>query len=104
MPFKNAHMVFKVPGTMAKNVGVSYDYLVVEAEDVAVKVAKGWSADLVSAQAKAAAPEPEPVADDNAPPTREELEEQCKKLGIKVDGRYSDRRLLSMIEEKMAEG
>ena len=105
--FKNGHMLFKVPGAV-KHEGMTYDFIVVEAEDVPAKVAEGWSGSLVDAKAKAPPPAPPPPAppaplepSDDAPPTRAELEEQCKKLGLKVDGRYSDRRLLSMIEDAM---
>jgi hypothetical protein len=38
------------------------------------------------------------VAED-APPTRAELEQKAKELGLKFDGRTPDRKLLKMIEE-----
>ena len=41
-----------------------------------------------------------PIADD-APPTRAEMEAQAKKLGIKVDGRWSDSRLSAEIDKAM---
>lgn len=60
------------------------------------------------AKMKRAAPKPEAAPqpaveekEDNSPPTRAELEEQCRRLGIRVDGRYGDRRLLALIDEKM---
>lgn len=40
----------------------------------------------------------EKVVDDNAPPTRAELEIQAKSMGIKFDGRTSDAKLLAAIE------
>lgn len=46
----------------------------------------------------------EPVAQapaDDAPPTRAEIEEQATLLGIKFDGRTSDKRLLDRIAEAM---
>lgn len=46
----------------------------------------------------------EPVAEvpaDDAPPTRAEIEEQATLLGIKFDGRTSDKRLLDRIAEAM---
>lgn len=51
-----------------------------------------------------AAPEPpsEDVTDD-APPTREELEAKAVELGLKVDGRWSDRRLMAELT-KVLEG
>jgi len=41
------------------------------------------------------------IPDDNAPPTRQEIEEQATLLGVKFDGRYSDKRLLERIAEAM---
>lgn len=99
---KKPHMVFKCPGKMAVHEGVSYDWLIVDTEEVPAHVKLGWHASIVGAKAAAIAVEPEPdEPDDDAPPTREELEAQAKKLGIKVDGRYSDRRLMALIAEKM---
>ena len=39
--------------------------------------------------------------DESAPPTREELEEKANELGIKFDGRTTDRKLLEKIEEAL---
>lgn len=44
---------------------------------------------------------PQPPADD-APPTREEMLEQAARVGLKVDRRWSDARLLAKIDEAMA--
>jgi hypothetical protein len=41
---------------------------------------------------------------DNAPPTRQELEEKANSLKIKFDGRTSDKRLLQMISEELGHG
>lgn len=41
--------------------------------------------------------------DDNAPPTRAELEQQATLLGLKFDGRTTDKRLLERITETMKE-
>ena len=40
-------------------------------------------------------------SDENAPPSREELEQKANELGIKFDGRTTDRKLLEKIEEVM---
>lgn len=42
-----------------------------------------------------------PAIDDNAAPTRAELEQKAKELGIKYDGRWSDKRLASVIAERV---
>lgn len=73
---------------------------------VAKRVAEGWS----TSKADALAPKPAvPVAaapapaldvsdDDDAPPTRAELEAKAAELGIKVDKRWSDKTLGERIE------
>lgn len=46
----------------------------------------------------------EPVVEiDNAPPTRAEMEAKATELGIKFDGRSSDKTLLAKIEEALGE-
>jgi hypothetical protein len=45
-------------------------------------------------------PIPEPI-EDNAPPTREELEIKARELGIKFDGRIGDRNLTRLIERAL---
>ncbi len=59
---------------------------------------------LAEHAARKADPKPveEPVEDD-APPTRDELEAQAVKLGLKFDGRTTDKRLLDRINEAMKE-
>lgn len=48
------------------------------------------------APAKAAAP------DDNAPPTRAEMEAKATELGIEFTGRTSDKKLLGLIDAALA--
>ena len=55
-------------------------------------------------QAPAPAPAEAPDADDeDAPPTRAEMLEQAARIGLRVDRRWSDARLLSAIIAKMKE-
>jgi len=65
---------------------------------------------LAKARAKLAAQAPAVEAvvgevveqlDDNAPPTRVEMEDKARELGIKFDGRTSDARLLAKIGEAL---
>lgn len=42
------------------------------------------------------------VDQDNAPPTRAELEAKATELGLKFDGRTSDRKLLAAIDAALA--
>lgn len=80
--------------------GGVFDFLVAE-DEAAEQAAKadGW----MSAEEAMQPPqiiEPAQTAeadDDNAPPTREELETKAKELGIKFDGRWGDKRLSDAI-------
>ena len=70
-----------------------------------MRKAKPWTR-LQAPQKPAGAPEqawsvPEVPEDDNAPPTRAELEAQATKLGIKFDGRTGDKTLLARIDAAM---
>lgn len=42
-----------------------------------------------------------PKVDEVSPPTRAELEHKAKELGIKFDGRTSDKKLSDAIDEKL---
>jgi hypothetical protein len=59
------------------------------------------------AAAKAQAQAPEPVADeapeDNAAPTRAELEAKATELGIRFDGRTKDKKLGQLIADRLSE-
>jgi hypothetical protein len=83
---------------------------------VAKRVAEGWSTSKADALAPKPAQSPVPVAavdapaiddlpvtvDDDAPPTRTELEAKAAELGIKVDKRWSDKTLGERIESLLA--
>lgn len=95
--------VYRCPGPHWGPPGTTYQWLDTptrEAYDAAL--ASGWSETLAEAAerflappAPAVAPAPEPVSD--AAPTRAELEQKAEELGIKVDGRWSDKRLAAAI-------
>lgn len=95
--------VYRSPGAIKAGKGLSYDAKRVEdraAYDAAI--ADGWTHAPGEKPAPAPTPEPAPVADDDdAPPTRAELEDQAAKLGLKVDGRWSDKKLAERIIEAM---
>lgn len=56
-----------------------------------------------AAQAQAQAVEVvEAVPDDNAAPTREELEAKAKELGIRFDGRTGDKKLGQLIQDRLS--
>jgi hypothetical protein len=76
-----------------------------DAEHMAALLADGWHPDQYAAKAAAeavptAAPAEEP--DDDAPPTRDELEAKARELGIKFDGRTGDKKLAALIADKLA--
>ena len=100
-------IVYRCPGQHAGPNGKTYDYLGVDSEDaLASALASGWHEslpDACSPPVKAPAA-PESVADvpaDDAPPTRKELEQKAKELGVSFDGRTSDALLLSRINDAL---
>lgn len=99
-------IVYKVPGRYVRPYG-TYDYAGVNTqEELDAKLSEGWYESLPAAiegkPSKPAETVSEPVLDDNAPPTREELETKATELGIKFDGRYSDKKIAQMIDEALA--
>jgi hypothetical protein len=97
-------ILYRVPGAHFGPPGVTYDYRGIDTEEaLEAALADGWHESLVAAMAPpVATPEAAPVPADDAPVTREELEQKAEELGIKVDGRWSDKRLVAEIEAKMA--
>lgn len=108
-------VVYRVPGQHfagkhASGVDVTYDYR--ESHDGDPPA--GWHATLEEAVAARFAPAPvaaPPVAEesvtpaaepaDDLPPTREELEAQAAKYGVKIDRRWSDRRIMQAIADHL---
>lgn len=78
-----------------------------DAEHMAALLADGWHPDQYAAKAAAdafAVPTDAPAEDpdDDAPPTRDELEAKARELGIKFDGRTGDKKLAALIADKLA--
>lgn len=84
-------MVYRV-GTMAVLESGTYDYKIAQSADDA----DGWFVDQYAAKAAHEAAQPNNEADD-APPTREELEQKARELGVKFDGRTGDKTLSERI-------
>lgn len=80
-------MLYQHPGPHLIH-GGRFDYVVVPDEDVEAKLAEGWHLTTDAARAAAEAPQ-----EDSAAPTRAELEAKATELGIKFDGRTSDKTL-----------
>lgn len=82
--------------------------VVVNDDDLSQALLYGWHHDVISAlteEDKPAASDGDlsAVADDDLPPTRAELEAKAEQLGLKFDGRTSDRKLGIMISEALGE-
>ena len=99
---KNPTMLYKHPGAHEMH-GDKFDYIVVDEQDVDQAKKDGWHLTTTEAKAKTKdqAKTAEAVADDNAAPTREELEAKATELGIKFDGRTSDTKLGSLIAKAL---
>lgn len=54
-----------------------------------------------AAPAPAPAPEPAAAGEDDAPPTRAEMLEQAARIGLRVDRRWGDEKLLAAIVARM---
>ena len=113
------HTLYKVPGKIRLKSGTSYSVLeVFDKRSLANSLDRGWHPTLEAAVAaskgitpkeapqaaaivEAEAPVVDTVPEDNAPPTRAELEEKARELGVKFDGRTGDKLLLRRINEAL---
>lgn len=90
-------LVYKCPGDHEAYGGQTYRYAgIADEAELQTFMANGWFMSLPEA---VKGEHSEPV--DNSPPTREELEDKAKELGIIFDGRTSDKTLLRRIEEEI---
>lgn len=80
-------MLYKFPGPHEIH-GGRFDYTVVPDEQIEQALAEGWHLTTDAAKAAEEAPQEESAA-----PTRAELEAKATELGIKFDGRTSDKTL-----------
>ena len=104
-------LVYRSSGPHRGPFGKSFDCRGVKSlEEMDAKLAAGWFrtlADAVNPEIKAVNTEPAAPEltqeEENRPPTRAELEQKATELGIKLDGRMGDKRLLILINEKLNE-
>lgn len=82
-------MTYRAGGPWVLESGAYSLRLVADADDLQAATADGWHLDQYAARDAAAA--------DAAQPTRAELEQKAAELSIKVDGRWSDRKLRDVI-------
>lgn len=96
-------LVYKCPGPHECS-GGTYDHLSIgDAQALDVALASGWYTTLPDAISPPAIapPDDEPLPDDNAPPTRVEMEAKAAELGLKFDGRTGNTKLGKMIAEAL---
>lgn len=98
----NATMLYR-PGTQDVLHGHSVDWQIVDGHEVETALADGWFLTPTEAgeSVKAIPPAPEPEPSDDAPVTRAELEAKAKELGLKFDGRTTDKKLGEQIAAKL---
>lgn len=112
----NERMVYKYPGLHEIH-GSNFDYLIID-EDVEGALDEaledGWSlttdearevhlkstSDSISSESNGNASD-DSIVDDNAPPTRKELQLKAKELGIKFTKTTTDEELTSLINAKL---
>ena len=99
-------MLYKAGGPEHIHGGQFSTLIVNDEAEQADALEQGWQKTTPDAKAyaeaklapKTGAKEPA----DNEPPTRAELEQTAKDLGVKFDGRTPDKKLAEMIEAKLA--
>ena len=97
-------LVYRCPGPHWGPPGTTYEAAPVkDATDLAAALSAGWFATLPEAVEAFLAPPTEPASAtaDEAPLTRESLEAKARELGIKVDGRWSDKRLMTELTKAL---
>jgi hypothetical protein len=94
-------MIYKAGGTEEIHGGKFSTYIVHDADELDAALADGWhlTTDEARDAAKPAAPAP---ADDNAPPTRAEMEAKAAELGVEFSPRLGDAKLAERIASALA--
>lgn len=93
--------VYKSPGRPGKFMGKRYGYVAVADEiELAERLAQGWFETREEAILGVRATKVVEV-DEVTEPTREEMEQKARELDIKFDGRTSDKKLNSLIDEAL---
>lgn len=105
MPMFEETIVYKCPGLHHRK-GGTYSFLGVKTQkDFDNALDDGWHETLDAAIEAHDHParnrSKQNQENDDAPPTREELEAKAKELNIEFDGRTSDKKLLAKINEAM---
>lgn len=93
-------ILYRCPGPYSRPGGTYALLPVVNAQALAEAEQAGWCRTMPEAIAGKPAPKAEPAED--TPPTRAEMGQRAAELGIKVDGRWSDSRLVTEIAKRSA--
>ena len=91
-------ILYRCPGPYSRPGGTYALLPVADEQALAEAERNGWCRTMP--EAIAGKPTVEEVVPDDAPPTRQELEQRATELGIKVDGRWSDSRLAAEIAKR----
>ena len=86
-------MLYRCPGPHEIH-GGKFDHITVDDSEIEATIADGWFLTTPEAKDAHAASLTEPA---NTPATRAELEQKAVALGIKFDGRTSDKKLGDLI-------
>lgn len=92
-------MLYRAGREVATDSGPMDVHVVADADALAAALADGWHETSPAAAEAVRAVLDAPAED--APPTRAELEQKAAELGIKIDGRWSEKRIASAIAEKL---
>lgn len=95
-------MVYRAGGTEEIHGGRFATHIVQNADEQDAALIDGWSLTTDAATIAARPVEIAPPKDDNAPPTRAELEAKAIELGIEFSPRIGDAKLAERISDKLA--
>lgn len=94
-------MVYQTGGTEEIHGGKFATHIVNDQDELDAALADGWH--MTTCEAKAATEKPgDGGHDDNAPPTRAELEQKATELGVEFSPRIGDAKLAERIELALA--
>jgi len=90
-------IVYRCPGPHQRK-GGTFDYKgVADKAQLEAALADGWHTTLTRATGEEPTETAAPTTDDKSPPTRDELEQKAKELGIKFNKKMADDELLELI-------
>jgi len=99
-------LAYKTPGPHYDPVTKkTYDFAsAADEKQLAQLIEKGWYATKEEALTPKSVESVQAPQKDDLPPTRAEIEQMARDLGVKFDGRTSDKKLLKMIEDTLEDG